>query len=273
MKKVLSGACALILYAVAQPPAASQNVTQFPPPTGLQPASGTVFPATTTAVTLSWNPVAGAAGYLLRAQDLTDPNTRYAGNTDNNFHYVFIDNYTGSTFSMPVQSGHSYTFWMHSITADFSYSIASTFSIHVGTTFVVATDESGALARSLSPSSTSVGAGGVVSVRVQDSHSTPVDWVAIAPVGSTATHIPGYWQYLGGAQTPPSTPVADTTLQFNMPSTAGQYEFRLFADNSGTVLPEARPLRSAAAVRPRPRLECVRCRCHRRAPRPGALSR
>jgi hypothetical protein len=39
------------------------------------------------------------------------------------------------------------------------------------------------------------------------------------------------WRYLSGTTTPPATGMSDATIAFQLPVVAGQYEFRLFANN------------------------------------------
>ena len=238
MKKNTLGLCAFMIVAGLSWSILAQNTTaQIAPPTDLQPVSGSVLPASTTTVTLSWSAVSGAAGYLLRATDLTDSTLRYSGNTDNMHGYVFIDGYQGNRLSLPVYSGHAYKFWMHAMAPNFSYSDPSTCSSSIGTTFFVASSSSDLVAsRSLSASASSVAPGQIISVAVMDKPATSSDWVALAQAGSTTTHIPGFWLYLNGSQTEPSTPNSTATLTFAMPTAQGQYEFRLYADNNGTVL-------------------------------------
>ena len=94
---------------------------------------------------------------------------------------------------------------------------------------------------SLTPSAASVTGGGIISVSVTDNPSMPGDFVALAIVGSTATHVPGYWLYLNGTQTAPTTAPTSTMLTFNVPPAAGQYEFRLYANDTFTLLTKSTP--------------------------------
>ena len=71
-----------------------------------------------------------------------------------------------------------------------------------------------------------------MTVTVSNSSAMPGDFVAIAPAGSTTTHIAGYWLYMNGLQTAPSTAIGSATLTFTMPPDAGQYEFRLYANDT-----------------------------------------
>ncbi len=44
------------------------------------------------------------------------------------------------------------------------------------------------------------------------------------------------WQYLSGTRTPPPSGLTTALLTFTMPTTLGNYQFRLYANNGYTVL-------------------------------------
>ena len=74
-------------------------------PTVTSPAWGTVFPATTSSVTITWNASPAPAGYLVRAQD------------ESGAWLVYLDMYTNNQITIPVSPGHEYVFWVHSATS------------------------------------------------------------------------------------------------------------------------------------------------------------
>ena len=57
---------------------------------------------------------------------------------------------------------------------------------------------------------------------------------------------------LGGEQTPPSTAVKAATLTFTLPSSAGKYEFRLFANNTDTIVATSAPITVTTPSTPPP---------------------
>jgi parallel beta-helix repeat protein len=82
-------------------------------PAGLSP-SGVTFPFGTPSVTLSWNPVAGATSYAVRANDWTTPNARNAGNNcPGDPHYVCVNGVTTNSWSISPAAGHTYSWWVH----------------------------------------------------------------------------------------------------------------------------------------------------------------
>jgi hypothetical protein len=84
-------------------------------------------------------------------------------------------------------------------------------------------------------SSQSVYTGATVQIDVVNTPSTTGDWIALAAVGSA---IPSYIsrQYLNGSSIPPASGIANATMAFTMPQTEGQYEFRLFENDSSALL-------------------------------------
>jgi hypothetical protein len=100
-------------------------------PIGLNP-NGTVFPSTTTSVTLSWAAVSGATQYAVRVQDLTDGTIRDPrNNCGTNTIYVCVGGVPTTTFSVPVRAGHSYTWWVHAGSACGQYSAQTNSSFSV----------------------------------------------------------------------------------------------------------------------------------------------
>ena len=104
----------------------------------------------------------------------------------------------------------------------------------------------------LVPSSTTVGPSGTVTVTVSNSSAMPGDYVAIAPAGSTTTHIAGYWLYMNGLQTAPSTAIGSATLTFTMPPDAGQYQFRLYANDTFNLAATSAPVTVDGSTTPPP---------------------
>ena len=72
--------------------------------------------------------------------------------------------------------------------------------------------------------------GDTVTVHVSGGPGNTTDWVGLAQSSSLDTSYVS-WQYLNGAESLPSQPLADAPLTFTLPATAGSYEFRLFANN------------------------------------------
>src|SRR5207247_1137246 len=87
----------------------------------------------------------------------------------------------------------------------------------------------------LAVNSTTVNGGSTVTVTMSNGPGHRTDWVGLFQQGAANT---GYadWQYLGGANVPPVTGSTSATLPFTMPTAAGPFEFRLFANNGFTVL-------------------------------------
>jgi uncharacterized protein YegP (UPF0339 family) len=87
----------------------------------------------------------------------------------------------------------------------------------------------------LEVSETSVRLGGSVQVTVSGGPGNRADWVALARVGSALTANLD-WKYLSGTRTQPTAGMTFAELTFAIPQTAGQYEFRFFANNGYTLL-------------------------------------
>lgn len=128
-------------------------------PTGLNP-NGAL--AQTGSVTLSWNAVAGAGSYYIRADDLTTPAARDPrNNCPGNTNYLCIDGYASNSISLPVTPGHSYNWWVYGYDNGLGpQSAVASFSINVITPTVTATHTP---TTSPIPSSTSVSISAIAS--------------------------------------------------------------------------------------------------------------
>jgi hypothetical protein len=85
------------------------------------------------------------------------------------------------------------------------------------------------------PGSTSVVAGSSAMVAVSAGPGNVTDWLGLYAAGIADAN-PITWTYLGGSTAPPATGLSDATLRFQVPTSAGTYEFRLFASNGYTRL-------------------------------------
>jgi len=79
-------------------------------------------------------------------------------------------------------------------------------------------------APSVALSSTTAGAGGVVSATVANGPALPGDFVGLYDAGGTAV----VWNYLNGTQTMPATGVANAVVLLALPVTAGTYQARFY---------------------------------------------
>ncbi len=88
-------------------------------------------------VEIKWSAVEGAAGYLIRVKDLTQPSAIYNGYSANG-HYVYVDAYPTSrdtyysasspSFKFPITDAHKYEFWVHAKKSSFDYSVGTSYS-------------------------------------------------------------------------------------------------------------------------------------------------
>jgi hypothetical protein len=106
--------------------ATTTGVVQLVPPTITAPANGAIVSGTS--ATVSWNAVSGAAGYLLRCEDLSGTTPLDTRNTWNGTVFLYIDKYTATSITLKVVAGHSYRFWIHSAKSNFSYADSTTWS-------------------------------------------------------------------------------------------------------------------------------------------------
>lgn len=98
-------------------------------------------------------------------------------------------------------------------------------------------------ATQLTVSATSADPGASVSVTVVDDIAHPSrpypsrDWVGLYAVSAPITDPnPLAWSYLNGTQTPPVSPMTSAVLPFTLPTTPGQYEFRIVPYNSANII-------------------------------------
>ena len=104
-----------------------------------------------------------------------------------------------------------------------------------GTITVTAPTTSTSTAPTVTPSITSVLPDGNVTAQVRNGPATPLDWVALYSSGASDSVFID-WFYLNGSKAAPSTGVASANVVFRMPTTAGKYFFRLFKNNSYSML-------------------------------------
>ena len=99
----------------------------------------------------------------------------------------------------------------------------------------------------LPPESATAPTGSVATLDVTGGPANPADWVGIyaagAPDGSFLA-----WTYLAGSATLPATGVANASLTFTLPESAGAYEARLFADNGYGRLTTSAPINVIATA-------------------------
>jgi hypothetical protein len=82
----------------------------------------------------------------------------------------------------------------------------------------------------LPPADVMVQPGATATVQVTGGPGNTTDWIALAASGSANGSYLA-WQYLNGLTAPPTQGVSGATLTFSVPTVAGTYEFRLFANN------------------------------------------
>ena len=81
------------------------------------------------------------------------------------------------------------------------------------------------------PEAVPVSAGASVAVVIVGGPANRADWVGLYQVG-TSDGAPLQWFYLNGTRSVPASGVPFAELTFGMPTSAGSYEFRFFANNS-----------------------------------------
>jgi hypothetical protein len=81
----------------------------------------------------------------------------------------------------------------------------------------------------------SVVAGGAIDVVVTNGPGNTIDWVALHATGADDRTYQ-QWQFLNGAQSPPSSGLTGASLQFTAPPTPGTYNIRFFANGGYTKL-------------------------------------
>jgi hypothetical protein len=107
--------------APAPAPVPAPTPTALVSPTITAPSNGATVG---TSMTISWNST-GAAGYLLRCQDLTGSTPFDSRNTWNGQGFLYIDMYRSTSIAVSLVAGHRYNFWIHSATSSTNYSFSS----------------------------------------------------------------------------------------------------------------------------------------------------
>jgi large repetitive protein len=91
-----------------------------------------------------------------------------------------------------------------------------------------------------------VSPGSTFTATVSNGPASPWDWLAFFPVGGgNATRID--WFYLNGSKNAPPSGYTAATVPFTAPSTPGNYEVRLYANNATTLLATSSPMSVATA--------------------------
>jgi len=98
-----------------------------------------------------------------------------------------------------------------------------------------------------------------VTVTVTGAPGNATDWVGLYPAGAPDG---GYltWKFLSGSTAPPAEGLVEAALTFTLPEVEGEYEFRLFANNSyqrlatstSVAVAAARPVVTIALTSPLP---------------------
>ena len=103
----------------------------------------------------------------------------------------------------------------------------------------------------VSASATSVQPGAQVTVSVTNGPGNTTDWIGLFQAGASNTAYRGWW-YLTGTQTPPPAGLKSASFTVSMPTQAGSYEFRLFANDGFTRLATSAAVTVAAPPPPPP---------------------
>ena len=85
------------------------------------------------------------------------------------------------------------------------------------------------------PAGISVSAGTPITVEVTNGPGQVGDWLGLARAGDPA-HTYLAWKYLGNTQSRPASPLATAVVTFIAPATAGNYEVRLFRNDTLTLV-------------------------------------
>lgn len=85
------------------------------------------------------------------------------------------------------------------------------------------------------PNAVSVGAAQGVAIAVTDGPGNATDWIALFPAGAPNNAYLA-WSYLNGAASPPSSGLTSASLTTHARLIAGDYEWRLFANDGFTLL-------------------------------------
>jgi hypothetical protein len=87
----------------------------------------------------------------------------------------------------------------------------------------------------LTVSTTTASPGQSVSVTLQNGPGNPKDWLSLGAAGAADTAYSD-WKYLNGTRTAPASGLTTATVSFIMPTTAGTYSVRLFANGGYSKL-------------------------------------
>jgi hypothetical protein len=107
-------------------PSPSPSPSALAPPTIIAPSNGATVSGTS--ATISWTAVSGAAGYLLRCEDLTGTTPYDVRSTWKGGPFLYIDRYQSTSITTSVVAGHSYRFWISSMKSNFTYADPTTWS-------------------------------------------------------------------------------------------------------------------------------------------------
>lgn len=83
------------------------------------------------------------------------------------------------------------------------------------------------------PDALTVGAATSVAISVSSGPGNTTDWIALYPIGAPDSAFLN-WTYLNGTSTPPASGLTSAELTAHAPVTAGDYEWRLFANDGWT---------------------------------------
>jgi uncharacterized protein YegP (UPF0339 family) len=212
-------------------------------------SSATPPASTSGAPTVTPSSVSVAAGGSITARIANGPGGRLdwvglfpvgASNTTSNIQWFYLNGShtapaTGSSsanvqFVAPTQAGqYNLRFFAHG-----GYTVLATSAvITVSATAPTTPPPTGS--PTVTPSVTSVLPGGSVTARVTNGPAGRLDWVGLYASGAgNSAYVD--WFYLNGSKVAPSTGVATANVVFRMPTTAGQYRIRLFANNDYVLL-------------------------------------
>jgi subtilisin family serine protease len=210
--------------------ATSETVTVGAAPPAADPvltvSATSAAPGDAVTVTLSDGP--GGVGELLAFAKVTDPDSTFS-------QYTFVPSGATTfdwTVTMPAEGDYEFRL----LATDFSRLAASP------TVNVVLPPPSGTA--TLTPSVTEVAPGGAVTVSLTDGPGGSSDWMTLAKVGDPASSLINYTFLPAGASS------FDWTV--NMPTTPGEYEFRLLENGTYTIVATSVPVIVAAPPDPGP---------------------
>ncbi|HEX6161865.1 MAG TPA: S8 family serine peptidase [Vicinamibacterales bacterium] len=94
-------------------------------------------------------------------------------------------------------------------------------------------NDDGPAGPSITLQSSNVPPGGTINFTVSNGPGNATDWVSLA-LANAGDATPIRWMYLNGQTTPPGSGSTNSSLSFPAPATPGQYNVRLFANNTYT---------------------------------------